>query len=210
MKQQLFLLLMFTGFGLQAQKIKPDVQDSNRWQVIGKPGEPFNENGKHAIKFSEEGMAILKDYGFSNGIIEFDVKGKNVLQQSFVGFAFHIQDEKTFDVVYFRPFNFMNPDTIRRPRSVQYMSLPDYPWPKLREGSPGKYENKVTPVPNPDDWFHAKITVEGKYIKVYVNNSVKPSLEVEKLTQTTNGKVGLWFGVIGGSFANVEITTSKP
>ena len=91
----------------------------------------------------------------------------------------------------------MNPDTIRRPRSVQYMSLPDYPWPKLREATPGKYENKVTPVPNPDDWFHAKITVEGKNIKVYVNNSIKPSLEVEKLTQTTNGKVGLWFGANG-------------
>jgi hypothetical protein len=67
---------------------------------------------------------ILSGIDFSNGVIEFDVKGKNVVQQSFVGVAFHHQDEKTFDAVYFRPFNFSNPDTARRRRAVQYISMP--------------------------------------------------------------------------------------
>src|SRR5207253_5971231 len=139
----------------------------------------------------------------------FDVKRKNVLQQSFVGFAFHVQDEKTYDAVYFRPFNFANPDTARRRRSVQYISAPAYPWEKLRESFPGKYENNVDPVPDPDGWFHAKIVVNGKHISVFVNNALKPSLEVEKLTNTTKGGIALWVGNnSGGSFANVTITNA--
>ncbi len=86
---------------------------------------------------------ILKNPDFSNGAIKFDVKGKNVVQQSFVGFAFHRQDEKTYDAIYFRPFNFTSTDTARRLRSVQYISMPGYSWEKLRETFPGKYENKV-------------------------------------------------------------------
>ncbi len=54
----------------------------------------------------DAGIAWINDIRFSDGIIEFDVKGKNVLQQSFVGFAFHGSNDSTYDAVYFRPFNF--------------------------------------------------------------------------------------------------------
>jgi hypothetical protein len=128
--------------------------------------------------------------------------------QSFLGLAFHIQNDSTYDAIYFRPFNFSNPDTIRRWRAVQYISLPKYEWDKLREEFPGKYENKVNPVPNGDEWFHCKVTVKDRVISVFVNNSVKPSLVVNKLTSSSKGKIGLWVeNGSDGSFADLEIRT---
>lgn len=207
----LLLILAFcTALQLQAQVLKPDIQNASLWTVFNRSVESLNENGKKAIRFNEkegEGYMIFKGAEFSNGVIEFDVKGKNVVQQSFVGFAFHAQDEKTYDAIYFRPFNFTNPDTARRRRAVQYVSMPAYPWEKLRETFPGKYENSVDPVPNPDDWFHAKIVVNGRRVSVFVNSASKPCLEVEKLTNTTKGGLAIWVGNnSGGSFANVSVS----
>src|SRR4051812_6872701 len=51
---------------------------------------PANE--KNSIKISTnsgEGVVWLNGIKFANGVIEVDVKGKNVEQQSFVGLAFH-------------------------------------------------------------------------------------------------------------------------
>ena len=197
---------------LKAQVVKPDLQNMAELKVINRSVEAINEDGKKGLRISEapnEGFVILKGIEFSNGTIEFDVKGKNVVQQSFVGFGFHGLDEKTYDAIYFRPFNFVNPDTVRRSRAVQYVSMPDYPWEKLRETSPGKYENKVYPVPNPDGWFHAKITVNGKRVAVFVDNATTPCLEVEKLTNSSKGGVALWVGNnSGGSFANLTISNT--
>jgi pimeloyl-ACP methyl ester carboxylesterase len=211
-----FWLLALVGcsfFDVHAQTIKPDLQDTSKWRLYNRSVEIINEEGKKAVRLSEaanDGFMILKGFEFSSGTIEFDVKGKNVLQQSFVGIAFHGVDEKTFDAVYFRPFNFINADTARRSRAVQYVSMPEYPWEKLRSESPSKYENKVHPVPNPDGWFHVKLIVDGKRVSAFVNNSPSPSLQVEKLTNVSKGGLALWVGNgSGGSFANLTITPSN-
>ena len=194
-----------------AQTITPDLQDKEQWVLINRTAESINEDGKKAVLLSEvpgDGGMVLRNFEFSEGTIELDLKGKNVLQQSFVGIAFHGLDTSTYDAVYFRPFNFMNADTARRRRAVQYISMPNFPWEKLRQDFPGKYENRVNPVPNPDGWFHVKVTVKGKQVTVYVNNSEQPSLTVEKLTPTSSGALALWVGnTSGGSFANLKITT---
>src|SRR5215216_4250936 len=39
---------------------------------------------------ADEGPVWLKDYSFTNGKIEVDLKGKNLQGQSFVGIAFHL------------------------------------------------------------------------------------------------------------------------
>lgn len=197
---------------LQAQTITPDLQHLTNWTSINRKVEALTEDGKKAVRFNEapdEGFLILKGIEFSNGTIEFDVKGKNIVQQSFVGIAFHGIDEKTYDAVYFRPFNFSNPDTARRRRAVQYVSMPDHPWEKLRESFPGKYENKVDPVSDPDGWFHVKVVVDGKNVSAYVNNAQQPSLQVQKLSNAVKGGLSLWVGNnSGGSFANLTITPS--
>jgi hypothetical protein len=212
-KYLLFMLIICAVLQLQAQTIKLDFQDLSKWNTINRKVEAVNEDGKKAVRFNEvpnEGFLILKGIEFSNGTIEFDVRGKNVIQQSFVGIAFHRQDEKTYDAVYFRPFNFSSPDTDRRSHSVQYTSMPNYPWEKLREKFPGKYENKVNPAPDPDSWFHVRIIVDGKKVAAFVNNAQLPSLQIEKLSNTTTGGLALWVGNnSGGSFANLSISANN-
>jgi hypothetical protein len=166
-----------------------------------------DKNEVHLNAAEGDGMLILKGITFSSGTIECMIKGKNAVQQSFVGIAFHLQDERTFDAVYFRPFNFRNEDTIRRRRSVQYISAPGYGWETLRQNFPGVYENRVTPIPEPDDWFHLKLVVNGPTVSVYVDGAPVPSLTVNKLSSTVSGGLALWVGNnSGGSFANLVIT----
>jgi Domain of Unknown Function (DUF1080) len=205
-----FLLLSYEG---HTQTIRPDLQNKKSWFLMGRVIEDIQENKKKGVKFSEEqgtGMLVLNNHEFSSGTIEFDVKGKNVPQQSFVGIAFHIQNDSTYDAVYFRPFNFMNADTTRRVRAVQYISMPKYDWPKLRAEFPGKYENRVNPVPDPENWFHAKVIIADDQISVFVNNNSKPCLVVSKLADVKKGKIGLWVGNgSGGSFANLVVNPKK-
>lgn len=163
-----------------------------------------------AVKINEkegEGVIWIKGVTFSKGTIELDLKGKDVFQKSFIGMAFHGDDNKTFDGIYFRPFNFKATDSIRHIHAVQYISHPDFPWKKLRDEKNGQYEKAVTPEPDPNDWFHAKIDVGDKEVKVFVNNSAQPSLVVNKLNDRKTGKIGLWTGEgSGGEFANLTIT----
>src|ERR1017187_621430 len=49
-----------------------------------------------------------------------------------LGIAFHGEDTSTYDAVYFRPFNFNTTDPVRKIHAVQYVSMPDNPWFRLR------------------------------------------------------------------------------
>ena len=156
------------------------------------------------------GTAWLDQIHFSQGIIEFDIRGRNLLQQSFVGLAFNRQNDSTFEVAYFRPFNFHSPDSFRRTHCVQYMSLPDNGWNKLRTQFPARYEQPVHPVPNPEDWFHTKLVITATTVEVFVENSQTPSLVVTRLAKPGMGSIGLWVDYASeGSFANLVLTPVK-
>jgi hypothetical protein len=164
---------------------------------------PITDGGKKAI--SQTGIIWLKDVNFSEGTIEVDLRGKDVMQKSFIGIAFHGVDTITHDVIYFRPFNFLSTDPVRKIHAVQYVAHPDFPWHKLREEKNGIYEKAVTPAPSPTDWFHARIVVKGSEINVFVNNSTTPSLTVNKLNSRSSGKIGIWNEGLEGDFANLVI-----
>jgi hypothetical protein len=168
----------------------------------------FTDDSRQAV--SVTGIAWLKGVNFSTGSIDVDLRGKNVFQQSFLGIAFHGVDSTTYDAVYFRPFNFQSPDTLRQKHEVQYISEPDYPWDRLRKEHPLVYENEVNPVPLATNWFHAHIVVTKEEVAVYVNYSAKPSLTVKKLNTRDNGFIGLWDYGLGGAFANLQITPQPP
>jgi hypothetical protein len=156
-----------------------------------------------------DGLAWLDDTSFTTGVIEGDIKGRNNPGASFVGIAFHGLDAKTFEAIYFRPFNFAQTDPVRRAHAVQYISMPDHDWRQLRDTHPGVYESGITPAPNPDDWLHARIVVEAKRVSVFVNGAREPSLVVERLTDRASGWVGFWVGDgSDGAFSNLSISPS--
>lgn len=160
---------------------------------------------KNAI--TTKGLIYIKDETFTKGTIDVDIRGRDVFLQSFLGVAFYGVDSLTFDAVYFRPFNFRHTDTARRRWSVQYFSLPDNDFAKLRKEHPLVYENAVTPVPDPNGWFHATIVIDDNWVTVYVNHSATASLKAPVLNKSKTGKIGLWVSTPGlsGDFANLVI-----
>lgn len=197
----------------QGKPIRYDLYDLNKegkLPVFNRELTSIKEKELKGVHISEregDGVAWIDNVNFTNGIIELDIKGKDVLQQSFVGVAFHGRDEKTLDAVYFRPFNFKSTDSVRRIHAVQYVSHPDFTWNKLRETQNGKYEKAIPSAPNPNEWFHVKIIVDYPHVSVFVNNNSTPCLSVEQLNDRKNGRIGLWVGNNSGSdFANLIIT----
>src|SRR6516164_5777854 len=153
-----FFLVMSTlcTEAIAQSKSAPDLADlfkRNQIKVYNRNASLLNDskmkNGLHLDAKEGDGIAWITGLKMGNGTIEFDVKGKNVMQQSFVGIAFHGVNDTTLDVVYFRPFNFQSLDPARKGHSVQYVSLPQYDWQRLRTSFPNKYEHPITPSPQP-------------------------------------------------------------
>jgi hypothetical protein len=189
------------------------IVDGKEWKAVNRGVSRIEDSGRKGIRLDErqgEGLVWLEGSRFGNGTIEFDVRGKDVFQQSFVGFAFHAVDNQTYDAVYFRPFNFKNPDPSRSNHAVQYVSHPEFTWQKLRAEKPEQFEKPVRPVPDPNGWFHVRIVIDSTQVRVYVENASEPCLAIEKLNNRREGKFGLMVGNgSGGDFANLKIIPAK-
>ncbi|HXG98122.1 MAG TPA: family 16 glycoside hydrolase [Gemmatimonadales bacterium] len=183
-----------------------------RWQVAGRTTAVVDTDGKRALRMIEVaplmGLVWLKDYDFANGTLEVDLLGRTQpLQGSFLGVAFHVADAQTYEVVYFRPFNFRATDSTRHSHAVEYVAQPAFPWQKLRSEHPGQYEAAVIPEPDGDQWFHVRVVVERPKVSVFVNGAATPALVVNELSDRTRGSVGLWAGDgSAGIFANLRVT----
>jgi hypothetical protein len=179
--------------------------------VFNRHVEPVSDPSKNGLVLSEEygeGLVWINGVSFSTGTIEVDLKGQNIYQRSFLGIAFRGADDSAFDAIYFRPFHFLSTDSVRRSRCVQYISLPQYTWQRLREEHNGIYEHVVDPAPDPDDWFHVRIVVRKDEALVYVNNAESPGLRVHLLSDRKRGMIGLYTADrSGGSFGNLSIET---
>jgi len=219
----IIMMLMFTAglfpaFSAVAKKttFEPDLtklEEGKDYKVINRSLSHFIDGARKGVRFDEGrdvGLVRFAGFEFTNGVIEFDVRGKNVLQKSFVGIAFHGIDEQSYDAIYFRPFNFRSDDPVRRSHAVQYISSPDYSWQKLRQEHPGVYEQPIQSPPDPDAWFHARIIVESPNVSVFVNGAKEPSLTVKKLNTHARGWIGLWVGdESGGDFANLKVVSAQ-
>jgi len=209
----LFLIILISGISFaQDTTIIPDltkIVSNEGWKLSNRDVSIRTENQTEFVFFNAregDGLAWLEGFEFTNGIIEADIKGKDLQGSSFVGIAFRGVDEQTYDAVYFRPFNFKSEDSVRKGHAVQYISQPAYTWKKLREEHPEEYENPLDPAPDPNLFFHIKIILEKPKVSVFVNNAEKPCLAVNELSDRKDGWVGLWVGNYSeGSFANLKI-----
>ena len=185
-------------------------------RVVNRAHTVAQENGRSIIRLDAkpgDGFAVVKGAAFAEGTIELDVRGEDVQQQSFVGVAWAVQNDSTYEAVYLRPFNFRTPDTARAKRAVQYVSQPTWPWPRLRAESPGKYEQPVSPVPDPTSWVRLRLVITRTQVSAYANGGDEPDLVVTRLGDAKPGPVALWVGNNSrGDFANLTITraTSSP
>ena len=210
-------IVFFLILGVFAQKEQKidlyKLLKREKLSIINREAKVIDSLSNSYIKLSEnksEGIVWLPIKDFKNGTIKIEMRGKNVFQKSFIGIAFHGQDDKTYDAVYCRPFNFIAKDSIRRVHAIQYISHPIDTWKKLREEKNSLYEKEIVNPPNPDGWFTMTIVVDNKSVKAYINDAKKPALEVDKLNNNQNGKIGLFVGDdSGGDFGNVIVKQYK-
>jgi glyoxylase-like metal-dependent hydrolase (beta-lactamase superfamily II) len=199
------------------EPVTPDLArlaDGKSAQVFNRTPTVATEDGRTVVRLDARagsGGVLLEGIQLGEGVIEVDLQGKDVAQQSFLGVAFHVVDWTALDAVYFRPFNFRATDPERRSHAVQYVSHPAHTWQQLRSERPGRFEQAIDPPPDPNGWFHARIVLAGGRVKVYVNGAGKPSLDVEDLGAAKSGGVALFVGNgSDGAFADLRIAPTAP
>ncbi len=206
-----------TGIALSGMQLAPDLfsnPGAKNWLLFNRQMEALKDGSRPFVRLDEkagDGAAWLTGIEFATGTLEVDIRGKNQQQRSFVGIAFHGADDKTYEAVYFRPFNFRSEEAERRSHSVQYISHPENTWQRLRSERPLQFEQPVKPVPDPDGWFHARVEITGARVRVFVDGSPEPSLDVARLTDRSSGRIGLWVGnTSGGDFAGLRLIPGTP
>jgi glyoxylase-like metal-dependent hydrolase (beta-lactamase superfamily II) len=209
--------MLAPAFAQAPRPIQPDLgrlADGQGAQIFNRSLTVEKEGGRAVVRLDAragDGGALLDGVQVSDGVIEVDLRGKDVAQQSFLGIAFHVVDWTTYDAVYFRPFNFRAAGAEQRSHSVQYVSHPVNTWQKLRAERPGQFEKAIEPAPDPNAWFHARIVLANSKVEVYVNNAATPSLVVDDLGENKSGGVALWAGNgSDGAYAGLTITPTTP
>ena len=199
--------------------ITPDlsrIDDPKSWRLINGDCEGAKEGGKSVLHLgpkikaatgSSAALALVEGVEFGEGTLELDLKGRGKVERCFLGIAFNVADAKTFEAVYFRPFNFLRDGF--QDHSVQYVSWPVNTWEKLRSEKPGQFEAPVKPIPDPSGWFHARIEVTKQKVSVWVDDARQPSLVVNRLAGREKGGIGLWVDSRGGTFRNFKIVPAK-
>ncbi|MEQ1894013.1 MAG: hypothetical protein ABL998_15840 [Planctomycetota bacterium] len=142
-------------------------------------------------------LAILDAPAFRDGTLELELSGAPrpdapADSRGFVGLAFRTGERGEWsEVVYLRPTNARCDDQLRRNRSVQYVSHPEYPWQRLRQESPGKYESYVDL--EPGQWTTLKLVVAGTSARLFVGGAAQPCLVVTDLKRgAVEGRIALW------------------
>lgn len=196
------LLLLMAQVGHAQQKNGTEKYHVNNRQLT------VNADGSVRLSVLDQGRGVAWMNGktFKYGVIEFDLKGKDEFQASFLGIAFHGADDTTYEAVYFRPFNFRTADTLRKKHAVQYIVLPKYDYDDLRKLYPEKFESGVSPVPDPNGWFHVRLLVEPEQISVFINGSDKPSLSIKPLVSARGSRIGYWTGGLDCDFKNLKVS----
>jgi hypothetical protein len=158
-----------------------------------------NQEGPSAGTSGAQVLAIVRSADFRDGTIELDVaglprEGAKPDTRGFVGIAFRVQDGgRRYEAFYLRMTNGRAEDQLQRNHSAQYVSLPDFPWNRLRDENPGKYESYVDLVAGA--WTRMKVQVAGTAARLYVNGAHEPCLIVNDLKPgPAHGEVALWIG----------------
>ncbi|WP_031496671.1 hypothetical protein [Bryobacter aggregatus] len=198
-RSHLYLSFLIAATFASGQSLAPgnlELKETRAEQVTYK-GRPAIRVTEAAGTNATNTMTLVKNTSFDNGTIEVEISGDTAPnaplgQRVFVGIAFRVANAQ-YECFYIRPKNGRSADQLQRNHSTQYISEPGYPWEKLREETPGKYESYVDLVPG--EWTKLKIEVSGKTARLFVGNATQPVLVVQDLKQPlVKGAIGLWVG----------------
>lgn len=214
----LFAMLALLSASAIAQRLSldPEKLEIGKANVSG-----TTYHGKKATRIwskitGDDETVVVRDIKFLNGTIEVELAGAVLPDadpeaRGFIGIAFRVNpgDPQQFESFFIRPTNGRAEDQLRRNHCTQYVSIPEYPWNRLRRENPGVYESYVDL--RAAEWTRLKIVVEDRYARLYVNGSDQPCLIVKDMKHDPiEGGVALWTGDgTDGYFRNLKVTPSK-
>lgn len=200
-----------TTTGVRVADFRPINTFVTTGEIEGKETIQVTKDPK-VIAVDEATFARLVEADFKNGIIEVKVLSRLLedapeYARGFIGIAFRIDESNSkFECIYIRPTNGRAEDQLRRNRSTQYFSYPDFKFDRLREESPGKYESYADM--GLSEWIRMKIEVKDEKAKLYLNESENPVLLVNDLKHgaNTSGGIGFWVDVgTEGHFTDLRV-----
>jgi hypothetical protein len=164
----------------------------DRWRPTsptGSPGEFKEIMGARGVLL--KGVLELSDFTFGNGVIELDIDPGGMG----AGLVFRRSESLASEVLYFRPkANCAQAyDCVQYTPIVRGVMLWDmFP----QHQAPAPLRSGV--------WNHVKVVVSGQRMRVFVNRSATPTLEVGRLESgSVEGTILL---MVPGAFANVTVT----
>jgi len=219
-------VLLAAAVALLAQPPKPSaavnfsLTSGAGLDVVNGKAETVAYHGRQAVRLvathtdpevDDTVLAILPGTDFKDGTIEAEVAGlpgPNAPNgdRGFIGLAFRVQNHGgKYENIYIRATNGRAEEQIRRNHTLQYESIPDFPWFRLRKESPGEYESYTDL--EAGAWTRIRIVVSGPKARLYVNGAEQPCLIVNDLKLgDSRGAVGLWaYWSTDAYFSNVTI-----
>src|SRR5206468_178444 len=143
------------------------------------------------------GAATLKDFEFTDGLIDFDIAGSGA--RGFLGVFFRTQADGNGEYIYLRPHKTGLDD------AQQYTPILNGAAAWQIYNGPGF--TRAVDIPR-GVWFHVRLEITGAQAKLFVNDMREPSLVMNDL------KSGIRKGGVGleGSayFSNFEIRETPP
>lgn len=218
--QLAFYLVLIVGFAFgQTKPYASALADLKAPQTLEKnvKSETVVHKGKNALRVMAlpakdgESLLILPETSFSDGSVELDLAGDVAPgaiagARGFTGLAFRLEGER-YECFYLRPSNGRAEDQERRNHATQYISVPGYPWERLRRETPSRYESYVDLALG--EWTRVRIEVQGEKARLFVNGAAQATLLVNDLKQgKSKGAIALWVGP--GTVAHFANLTIKP
>ncbi|NOT28949.1 MAG: hypothetical protein HOP15_00715 [Planctomycetes bacterium] len=201
--------------------IQPD--DARFLEVLNGRVELVDYRGRRAVKLvpspetlgkDEDMLALLAGDRFRDGVIEVGVAGTPRPgtppdSRGFIGISFRTGEHGEWsEVFYLRPTNAHSDDQLRRNHSVQYACHPDFPWHRLRQEHPGKYESYADL--EPGSWTSMRIVVSGTTARLHVSGAEQPCLVINDLKHgDAGGRIALWAHVETDAYFGTITTTSR-
>jgi hypothetical protein len=216
-----FAVVLLIGLNLNtatAQKVK---LEESRLTAVQTTMSIKSINGKRAIRVikspkvradDEATFVKINDLNFNDGIIAVKVLSRLLPDapphaRGFIGLAFRInEDNSRFESIYVRPLNSIAEDQLRRNRTVQYFSYPNFKFTDSRATAPGQYESYAPIAPN--EWIKLKIEVKDQTAKLFVNDTKEPYLIVNdlKMGPDKTGAIGLFVDIgTEGFFRDLKV-----
>ncbi|TAI47759.1 family 16 glycoside hydrolase [Flagellimonas allohymeniacidonis] len=189
------IILLFSSHLTMAQAI-PLTKEN--WKIVdnanNQPLDFFTTTykEKEALHLGRHEIVTLEGKTYQNFVLEMDIAGK-----AMPGIGFHAKDLYDYEFFYTRVFSGGKED------ALQYTPVYNaaLPWQLYNEPI---YETKA--MFQPEEWFHLRIEVFDKKMRVFVNDEKSPNMEVELLQEETkDGFIFFKTSFAEAYFANIEV-----